>query len=109
MYQYSATCDRVVDGDTVYLIVDLGFNLTAKLDFRLAGINAPELHGATHDAGLKSKQWLEHRITSQQLTIETQKTDKYGRWLVTIFVTSEGMVKSINDEMVELGLAVVYL
>ncbi|GAG20500.1 unnamed protein product, partial [marine sediment metagenome] len=45
MYTYRAKLDRVVDGDTVDLFVDLGFNICIKDRFRLLGIDTPELRG----------------------------------------------------------------
>ena len=42
MYEYKATVDRVVDGDTVDFIVDLGFSVKIKIRTRLAGVDTPE-------------------------------------------------------------------
>ena len=42
MYEYKATVDRVVDGDTVDFIVDLGFSVKIKIRGRLAGVDTPE-------------------------------------------------------------------
>ena len=42
MYEYRAKVDRVVDGDTVDFIVDLGFKISFKIRTRLAGVNTPE-------------------------------------------------------------------
>jgi micrococcal nuclease len=106
MYEYKAKLIRVVDGDTVCLHVDLGFRLYAELDFRLAGINAPELTGPKADvaAATRAKQYLESLLVGQ-LTITTDRPDKYGRWLVTIYVPTG---ESANQLMVSSGNAVVY-
>jgi micrococcal nuclease len=42
MYNYNATCVKVVDGDTIDAMIDLGFGVHVKKRIRLAGINAPE-------------------------------------------------------------------
>ena len=42
MYEYKAIVDRVVDGDTVDFIVDLGFSVKIKIRTRLAGVDTPE-------------------------------------------------------------------
>ena len=42
MYEYNAKVDRVVDGDTVDFIVDLGFNINIKIRTRLIGVDTPE-------------------------------------------------------------------
>jgi endonuclease YncB( thermonuclease family) len=80
------------DADTQRYLADLGFGLYALLDVRLAGLNAPEVVGEQRAAGLAAtawaRDWLElhsgHATTSPTeypLTLDTSKTEKYGRWL----------------------------
>ena len=97
MYQYSATVIKVVDGDTVDFNVDLGFKLQFKLRGRFAGLNAPE--GKQTEAA----NWLHEQLpVGQAVVIETKKTqEKYGRWLVTIFLDG----RNINEELLDGGLA----
>lgn len=59
MYEYRATLDRVVDGDTVYLVVDLGFHIQVRMSFRLLGIDTPEVRGEERPEGLVAKAALE--------------------------------------------------
>ena len=42
MYEYRAIVDRVIDGDTVDFIIDLGFNIKIKIRGRLEGVDTPE-------------------------------------------------------------------
>jgi micrococcal nuclease len=111
IYEYKATLDRVVDGDTVWLNVDLGFRACIRVDFRLYGINTPELVGATRTAGLAAKTALEQLLALGPITVTTHKpepTDKYGRWLATIYVESpEGRV-DVNYALISEGHAVRY-
>lgn len=102
-YIYTATVLNVVDGDTIDAMVDLGFRSSVRLRFRLFGINAPETRGEQRPDGLKSKDWLKERISNKEIIINTHKdhTGKYGRYLATIWLDG----KSVNQEMVELGLA----
>lgn len=102
-YRYKAELIKTTDGDTVILKVDVGFRITTIDRFRLAGINAPELNQA---GGAKSRDYLISILSGRVFEIESYKplTDKYGRWLCTIWV--EG--KNINQEMVRLGLAQEY-
>ena len=86
MFQYSATVVRVVDGDTAYFDVDLGFQLRMKIDVRFRGINTPETRGATREAGLKSKAYTEAALPVGSLVIvNTYKAEKYGRYLADIY------------------------
>lgn len=103
MYEYAATLKRVVDGDTVFLTINLGFNITVTEKFRLAKINAPEM---STDEGKIAKSFIESKlpIAENALIVQTGKTDKYGRWLATIMV--DGV--NINDLMISSGHAVIY-
>jgi len=102
-YRYSAELDRVVDGDTVDLWVDLGFRMWSHQRFRLAGLDAPEIRGIEKAQGARSKKWLLEALESaNEIEVVSQKTGKYGRWLGILY--ADGV--DINDDMVALGYAV---
>jgi micrococcal nuclease len=105
MYTYAAKCVRVVDGDTVFLNCDLGFRLFSEFEFRLAGINTPEMRGATRDAAMTAKARLTDLIVGKPLIVQTAKSDKYGRWLATIRVGED----NINQRLIDEGHAVPYM
>jgi len=110
MYEYNAEVLRVVDGDTVDLLVDIGFNVKIKERFRLYGINAPETRTKDLDEkkrGLDAKEWLIARINHQPITIKTikDKKGKFGRYLAEIYSNGE----NLNKQMVTLGFAVEYM
>lgn len=101
MYQYTATVIRVVDGDTVHLDVDLGFDIKRKDSFRLYGINAPE---RSTEAGKVSKAWLEKMLpvgTSVRVNTFKDKREKYGRFLATLWLGD----KNLNETLVTEGYA----
>jgi micrococcal nuclease len=93
-YQYWAQVLKVVDGDTLDLEVDLGFELKARHRFRLIGIDAPETHGvafntAEHQAGVQTMQRLaELAPPGSWIEVRTylDKREKYGRYLCEVFV-----------------------
>jgi len=101
---------KVVDGDTVDVIIDLGFGLTKKERVRIAGIDAPE--SRTRDLyekklGLEAKYWLkEHIEYCDNAIIRTEKEGKYGRILGWLY-TDEFSI-SLNEVMVEKGYAWTY-
>jgi micrococcal nuclease len=106
MYTYKAKINRVVDGDTVNLTIDLGFRLNYTCNCRLAGINAPEM---STDEGKKSKMVLDMIIPKNwDLIIHSTGLDKYGRPIVIIdhFDPTEG---TFNEWMVVNGYAVKYM
>ena len=62
------TVTRVVDGDTIYGDIDLGFNFGArKMEFRLAEVNTPEIKGANRTAGLAAKEYVEDKILNKEV------------------------------------------
>lgn len=94
--------ERVIDGDTVVLFVDLGFNVHLREKFRLAGINAPELRTAE---GKDSKQALENLILGKDIYVRVYKKGKYGRWIAEL-ITEDGL--NVNCWLLENGYAVEY-
>ena len=104
---------KVVDGDTVYGDVDLGFNIgSRRMEFRFAGINTPETRGETRTAGLASKKYVEDLILNKDAVILTKKDskEKYGRYLAEIFyLDSTNNYVSLNQELVSKGLAVPFM
>lgn len=111
MYEYSAKCVSVYDGDTITVDLDLGFNTHRRgIKIRLLGINTPEIRGgteATKAEGRRSRDWLEKKILDKEIVLKTykDKKGKYGRWLGKIFLPGETDKASLNDQMVNLGLA----
>jgi micrococcal nuclease len=110
MYQYKARIIRVVDGDTAYAIVDLGFNTSVKINFRLAFINTPELLSTDKDErsrAMLSRDRLVDLIEGKDVYLKSYRKDKYGRWLGEFFLNENDKV-SVNQLMLDEGLAVKY-
>ena len=115
MYEYFVReVKKIVDGDTIDVVIDLGFSILFESRVRLAGIDTPE--SRTTDKmekalGLESKKYLESRIkAAKNVVIKTEKLDsseKYGRILGWIYLDGEG--NSLNTEMIEKGYAWGYL
>jgi micrococcal nuclease len=111
---YVKKVNKVVDGDTIDVDIDLGFDISFSSRVRLAGIDTPE--SRTSDKmekalGLESKAYLKHSIdNAKSVVIKTEKMDsseKYGRILGWVFL--DGSDKSINQEMIDKGYAWGYL
>ncbi len=94
-------CIKTIDGDTIDVIIDFGFNLTQTHRLRFFGINAPETRGPEREEGLKSKAWLKDLIEGKRIKIQTYKRGKYGRIVADIIFKR----RNINKRMVEEGLA----
>lgn len=99
-YIYNAVVMRVIDGDTIDVLVDLGFRICHQQRLRLLGINAPEMHGEEREKAQAAKDYLS-KLTGKNIRIETQKADSFGRYLAYVWFET----RCINSEIVDLGLA----
>ena len=114
-YNFRVTeINRVVDGDTIDVTIDLGFDLYKKERVRVAGIDTPEKR--TRDLeekalGIDATNWLKGTLEDtingdDELTIRTELKGgmgKYGRLLGWLYVGEDDV--SLNDQMIEEGYA----
>ena len=108
MYEYKVKeVVKVVDGDTIDVVIDLGFDLSKKERVRLAGIDTPESRTRDLDEkklGLEAKEYLSTNLSNaNQLMISTEKDGKYGRMLGTIYINDD--IVSMNQQMIDKGYA----
>ena len=106
MWEYRATLNRIVDGDTVVLNIDLGFHITVTEKFRLSKINAPEMNT---DEGKAAKAYLTSLLPTEAFALraEVEGQDKYGRWLVSLSLPTNNHL-NVNETMMTTGHAVAY-
>lgn len=98
-YYYQAQLERVVDGDTIYALVDLGFDIWKRVNIRLDGIDAFESRTrdlVEKEKGLKAKTRLIELLesTNGEFELKSKGVDKYGRCLGEIKLT-----KSVNNHI----------
>jgi micrococcal nuclease len=112
LFHYKAKVDRVVDGDTIDVTMDLGFDIQMKGRVRFHGVNAPESRtrdAVEKQAGLAAKRYVEDWVNGMEGSVIIQTTlddkGKYGRILGRI-LNNDG--ECLNDEMVSLGHATPY-
>jgi micrococcal nuclease len=117
-YIYQATLERVVDGDTVDVVIDLGFSTFRRERIRLYGVDAPEINT---EAGKLAKGFVEEWFwDNPKFFVETivaegksvSKRDKYGRYLGVIAKQYEalrdidnGWGDSLNGQLITSGHA----
>ena len=112
MYTYFVkSIDRIVDGDTIDISIDLGFDLTKKERVRLAGIDTPEKRTKNQkekEMGYQATEFLEmHLMEATKLTVRTEKDGKFGRMLGWLYKTDKDTM-SINQIMIDKGYAWAY-
>mgnify|MGYP003636280560 FL=1 len=111
MYEYNCKVEKIVDGDTVDVVLDLGFNILHKCRVRLYGIDTPESRTRNKDEKIRGKMagaFLENKINNgDKIIIKTELKDsrgKFGRVLGTVI--ADGV--DINVSMIENYHAVKY-
>ena len=75
----------MTDGDTIWVLIDLGFGVFTKQQLRLRGLDCPEI--ATRD-GQSAKKFVEKMLRGNDKTvvITSTKSDKYDRYLADVFI-----------------------
>ena len=110
LYTYRAVVNRIYDGDTITVDIDLGFGIVMKDQvIRLLGIDTPEIRGEERPQGIMSRSFVEQRIpVGTRIMIKTikDKKEKYGRYLGTIFYGET--LANLNEELLASGHADVY-
>ena len=108
---------KVLDGDTIDVLIDLGFDLYKKERVRIAGVDTPEKRTRDleeKELGIHATNWMKDKLTEtikgdEELTIRTELkggTGKYGRLLGWIYVGDADV--SLNEQMITEGYAWAY-
>lgn len=114
MFEYTAQVVRILDGDTVDFEVDLGLETYRRMRTRLASINTPELTSrdpAQRALAAQARDFVQAALplgSTVKIRTFKDKREKYGRYLVMIYAPETETV-SINEKLVEAGLAVPYM
>lgn len=110
-YTYKAKIIRVIDGDTMEVLVDLGMYVKMTITIRLFGIDTPEIRGEEREEGLKVKDYVKSLIEGKEVLIKTHKDSKgkYGRWLAEIIGDfGEGNSPNLTTHLLSLGMGQEY-
>ena len=109
--------DRVLDGDTIDVTIDLGFDLYKKERVRIAGVDTPEKRTRNleeKELGIDATNWLKKQLEDvlagdDELIVRTELhggVGKYGRLLGWLYVGDEQL--SLNEQMITQGYAHAY-
>ena len=105
---------KVLDGDTIDVLIDLGFDLYKKERVRIAGVDTPEKRTRNleeKELGIHATEWMKDKLTEtikgdEELTIRTELVGgmgKYGRLLGWLYVGDDDV--SLNEKMITEGYA----
>ena len=118
-YNFRVTSiDRVLDGDTIDVTIDLGFDLYKKERVRVAGVDTPEKRTRDleeKELGIDATNWLKEKLDGaiagdDDLVIRTELVGgvgKYGRLLGWLYIGGDS-TSSLNEQMIEEGYAWAY-
>ncbi len=109
--------DKVLDGDTIDVTIDLGFDLYKKERVRVAGVDTPEKRTRNLEEkalGIDATNWLKKQLEDtikgdEELTVRTELvggTGKYGRLLGWLYINEDAI--SLNEQMITEGYAWAY-
>ena len=102
MFNYNCTLLRVIDGDTIDVNIDLGFNIWHKGRIRMAGIDTPESRTRNKEEkvlGLAAKSRLKELLKKKKLSINcTKEKGKFGRILADVLANDININKQLMDE-----------
>ena len=121
MYEYKAIVDRVVDGDTIDVTIDLGFKTWKKVRVRMEGINTPESRTRDKEEkkkGLAAKDRLVEILeyNNNECILKVSGVGKFGRAIAIVLVESLSPLNGedgitlidVNKQLIEEGHAVSY-
>ena len=115
MYEYSCKVKRVVDGDTVDVVLNLGFDIRYDCRVRLGGIDTPESRTRNLDEkarGKLAKAFLQECIKGKKVVLKTRLKDsrgKFGRIIAEVWAEFEkGSMRNVNELMIKECHAVKY-
>jgi len=105
-FTYRAWVERVIDGDTLWLTIDLGFDTIFRQKIRLRGIDTPEIN---FDEGKKAKDFVQRQLRQcPSVIIKTYKTDKYDRYIADLFyLKNDDNLEKMCDEGILLNSEIV--
>lgn len=109
MYTYKGKVTNVVDGDTIDVVIDLGFRMTTTQRLRLQGIDTPELRGGTEESKEKAreaKQFVIDKCLGDEVFIKTYKADSFGRYLAAVYIGNQ--MDNLAVMLVQAGYAEIY-
>lgn len=106
--------ERIIDGDTIVAIAELGYDSLERVTFRFKGINTAEKNSKEgtkrYVLAHKAISYVTEIMNNHKLRVHSEEFEKggFGRYLGTMFYEKDGKWINLNQELLEIGLAQVY-
>lgn len=95
VWEYRATVERVIDGDTQVYVIDCGFRVYTRVHLRLSGVDAPEAHT---DAGAAAAAWLaEWMPPGSPVVVATELDRSFNRYLAAVTYGGRDVARALVD------------
>lgn len=113
-YTYRAKVERIIDGDTIVVSIDLGFDAWLHhQSIRLEGVDTPEIRGPERPEGLVAKEFVEGLLpVSSEVIIQTRPNTKrksFDRWVAQVYYrVDESSWGNLGQVLLAEGLAEPY-
>lgn len=96
---YNANCYNIIDGDTIEIGIDLGFDVYTFQRVRLANVDAVDRGHSNYE---EATEFVSSRIKDKQIRVHTTKDKVLGEYLVTVwYINEDGEEVNLNDEMLD--------
>lgn len=108
LYSYRGRVSRVIDADTLQVMLSLGLDVYHEVHLRLADINAPEIVGTERSAGLAAKAWMTEHVLGREVYVRTIRDRRsFARYVAVVCLAEEdGTLTDVSSGLVAAGLAV---
>lgn len=101
MREFPALVNRVIDGDTVVLDLDLGFRISYRVHCRLLDVEAPEIRGAKSEAerlaGVRVKELLERLVLGNPVRFESAGLESFCRAVGVLFIGDFDVNEAVRE------------
>lgn len=99
LYTFKANCYNVVDGDTIDVILDFGFDISADRRLRLLNVDTPERGQENYK---QATEFVKDKVYNNEVLVQTYKDDNFGRYLANVYFGEDEV--SLSDAIKESGL-----
>lgn len=102
LYHYRGRTERVIDGDTIRVTLDLGLRVYRSINLRIADVDTPEVYGSrASEEGRTARDALAAYLGERTLYIETRKDAlSFDRYVGDVYVVEDGAMVNVADWLV---------
>ncbi|MFQ3843333.1 thermonuclease family protein [Staphylococcus pseudoxylosus] len=101
LYIFKAHCYNVVDGDTIDVMIDFGFDVWADRRLRLLNVDTPERGQENYS---EATEFVKEKVLENDIMVQTYKDDSFGKYLATVYYDDGKQERILNNDIKNSGL-----